>query len=394
MSELVKSKCAELLGVTANSLTFFQKQDPFNPFILEGYITRSEACYGSMVITKIDNYLTEQLIYSTPKLKYPFDRNGIFKFPKARFIRVYEKYDGTNICSFCYKLKGEKYLSYKTRLNPVLGESNFGSFANLWSKILSKYPDLENFIVTYTVLNDINLSFELYGNMNEHLIRYDIDLDTVLLFGINQKTGIVIDPEFFKDKVIRFDNRELSKTPMARMETYIDNPHDLVSYYQRFKSEQELKNKELEDGTYEGSEGFVWYLHDINNNLHQFKCKPPSIEEIHFGAGGSRGLTKNSIMATVLNAYESNDDINFDIVKELLIEEFEERAINGHREIIQKCIDTVKEKVDFRRNVIKIYNDLHLDLKNNKVGTMRALSQHFRKSDMGSVFSVLENYVK
>ena len=135
-----KSKASNILGVEETRLSHFEVQDPYNPqWTLEGYISNSEKLYGSMVIFKVNDYLTEQVIISTPKQKYPFDRLGRFKFPTAKHINCYEKLDGTNILAYSYKIKGQRFITFKTRLTPILTSSKWGNWGKMWDEMLQRY---------------------------------------------------------------------------------------------------------------------------------------------------------------------------------------------------------------------------------------------------------------
>ena len=63
------------------------ERDPFNPEnLLECEISMDkDHRYGALIIHKIngDKLASPQIIYGTPKLKYPFDRNGNWHFPSA-----------------------------------------------------------------------------------------------------------------------------------------------------------------------------------------------------------------------------------------------------------------------------------------------------------------------
>lgn len=374
-----KEEAANILGVTTSNINPFSKVDPWNGFNVEGFMAVSEHHYGSMVITKIDNYLTEQMVYSTPKFKYPFDRNGIYKFPEARFINVYEKLDGTNVVAYSYTLKHKKYLAYKTRLTPFLQESRWGSFRDMWSKVLLDHPSLEDHIRKYVFDKHINLSFEMFGYLNEHLIRYDDPLDTRILFGIDQKTGDVID---LMD--LNFPMLNVFK------EVTITNCKDLYSWYQKHKNEQELKNKLQDDGSIEGSEGFIWYLHGTDGNLYTYKNKPPSVEEIHFHQADGSRIHKHTILTTIQNAYESVDEVSYEIVKDLLMEEYDQRVIEAYKDSIIHAIQGIQANIEFRERVMELYKEKHLDINMDKAGTMRFLSGYFQPKDMKKVYTALK----
>jgi len=378
-----KESAAELFGVSPSNVSKFERLDPFNGFTLTGYIVASEHNYGSMVITKIDNYLTEQVVYSTPKLKYPFDRNGVYKFPEAKRINVYTKLDGTAIICFFYTLKGTKYLAYKTRLTPFLQESKWGSFVDMWAKVLSEHPGLQDYIKDHVFNKNVNLVFELYGYLNEHLIRYDVPLDTRLLFGVKQTNGAVVDPVDLHFPMVN-----------VCQEVSITNCHDLYSWYQKFKNEQELKNVALEDGSIEGSEGFVWYLHGVDGVVHQFKLKPPSVEEIHFHMADGSRIHKNTIRTTIQNAYEHSSDVSYEIVRDLLMEEYDARVIEAYKATIIQCIQVIQANIDFREKVLQLYKEHGLDVIADKIGTMRTLSGHFTGKDMKKVYTVLKNHIE
>src|SRR3972149_8791356 len=178
-----KTAVAELFKVKEDNIEWFSVEDTFNrrSHTLEGWMCKSDGpSYGSMVITKINEEETSQVIYSTPKLNYPFDKNGNYHFPKAVELLVYNKYDGTNIISYAYIYKNEVYVTYKTRLTPVVKNSGkFGAFKDMLEEMLFKY---KVGIETYVKHNDENLSFELYGGRNKHLIVYKEPLDLMLLF--------------------------------------------------------------------------------------------------------------------------------------------------------------------------------------------------------------------
>jgi len=369
-----KDEAASLLGVKESFLKHFKVQDPYNPqWELEGYINVSEHLYGSMTIFKINDFLTEQIVIGTPKQKYPFDRLGRFRFPEAKRINVYEKYDGTNILAYGYKIKKQVFITYKTRLNPVLGQSRWGNWMEMWDKVK---PGLIKGI-DELIQSGVNLSFELYGAMNKHLIEYAVPLDAVLLFGIKNDLANpeIIDPEGLPG----FEQK-------ARLEVSIEGSHDLYSWYQKLRNEREGLNKFTEEGFIEGGEGFVWYLKDINGKIHQYKCKPPSVEDIHWA---NSGISKHSILTTIINAYEETDEVTYERVKELLLEEYTENVIDGKKDLIHRLMGEVAGRIAFREKILKLYHELGLNLLGDKVGTMRALSPNFAKQDMRKVFNTL-----
>ena len=375
-----KERASEILGIREKSLKHFSVIDPFNGFNLEGYLSVSEQLYGSMVIFKIDNYLTEQIVIGTPKQKYPFNKLGKFSFPEAKYINVYEKYDGTNILSYGYRLGDKLYITFKTRLNPILGSTPWGNFHDMWKEVLETFPEITELSEIHAK-KGFNLSFELWGARNKHLIEYENPLTTSLLFAIRNDINWceIIDPE--EIDLLGW------QVPKAFREVKIDSKTDLYSWYQKLRNELESTNKNNEDGTIIGSEGFVWYLKDINNRIHQFKCKPETIETIHWSQGG---ITKASIWTTIINAYEDNEEVNFETVKDLLLEEFDERGVELKKSLILDLMIKVKKEIDFRNDVLEKYNLIGLNLSTDKAEVMRTLSKYFKREEMKKVYSLLK----
>ncbi|OGM09324.1 hypothetical protein A2Z67_05275 [Candidatus Woesebacteria bacterium RBG_13_36_22] len=376
-----KYKASQILGIEESRLSHFKEQDPFNPeWTLEGYISNSERLYGSMLLLRINDFLTEQVIISTPKQKYPFDKLGRFKFPSTKHINVYEKLDGTNILAYSYTIKKKRWITYKTRLTPVLNKSRWGDWEKMWREMLDRYGMLYYEIEKWAECG-INLSFELFGSRNKHLIEYTVPLDTALLFGIRNDIANpkIIDPEKLRVPIA---------IPVAKLHVSIRSGEDLYSWYQKLRKEREALNRFTEDGFIIGEEGAVWYLTDINDRLHQYKMKPESIEAIHWA---NSGMAKNAITTTVINAYEMSDEVTYEKVKELLLEEFDERNIEIRKDLILKVMGEVKNRIEFRERVFQLYGELKLDLQGDKAGTMRALSSYFDRKDMRKVFNLLND---
>lgn len=131
----LREQAAELLGVRPSKLGYFAETDPFNGVEVRGFICfQQDHRYGALCIYYADGYLpSTQVVYGTPKLRYPFDKQGRFRFPIAEKIEVYEKLDGTNILAFvCETANGEHKLSFKTRLCPFIRSGEMGDFLEMW----------------------------------------------------------------------------------------------------------------------------------------------------------------------------------------------------------------------------------------------------------------------
>ena len=98
-------EAAEMLGVQPGLLQAFAVVDPFHDGLpLEGFLChKTDYRYGAVVITRVGEDPCPQLIHATPKLRYPFDRDGRFRFPPIARAHVYEKLDGTNVLAYRYR---------------------------------------------------------------------------------------------------------------------------------------------------------------------------------------------------------------------------------------------------------------------------------------------------
>ena len=313
----------------------FAKEDSFNNNFVEGFISHHHGDdYGALLIEKINGEKSSQLIFCTPKISYPFDRNGNWHFPKAKAIYRYEKLDGTNIFGFSYVAGGQKFVSYKTRLMPFVQESKFGPFLSMWKEMLIKYPLIPR------AIHSMNISFELWGARNPLLVKYNIPLETSVLFA--RQNGKIIPPLVSTD-VLSYVHFPLSANFLGVVDSqYVEN-------YKTAQLDMENKLKQTEDG-YIGQEGEVWYLLDETGNWQLLKCKPETIEAIHFSSGG---IGQNQIKVTCLNAFENWDNPTIENVNSLLLEEFQPHQVEKAHFGIEKWLNWAFEQFQFQ---IKIKN--------------------------------------
>ena len=345
----------------------FLVRDPFNPEnLLEGIISIDRGMkYGAFQIHKINGEkIDHPVILGTPKMRYPFDQNGNWHFPSAKEILCYEKYDGTNIFAYRYFYKGRAFLTYKVRLFPFLR----GPFLNLWKEILKKYPRIP---ILFSLNPDFTgFSFELYGNDNHHLIQYDHKIDTRILFGLKEGGNI------FPPKYLNLKDTNIKE---ARLEKEVSR--DYIYEYQSLQEQYEKTLKTTESG-YEGREGSIWYLKTKKDDFRIFKCKPPTIERIHWSM---YPLDLNVIKATACNVLELWDTVTYKNLVELLLEEFPKEQIELSEKRIQKVLIEFDEKEVFNQRVSILLKDLpeNLDIKTE---IMPYLSKFFEKKEMGSVY--------
>ena len=355
-------------------------QDPFNlNNYLTGYITIDQGDhYGQLLLTHINGMkCKEQVIYSTPKMHYPFSKIGNFYFKFLdRSAPVYDKLDGTNILGFRYIYRRKTYLSYKTRINPILLNGRYGNFYSMWCEMLNRYPNIVKAIKEY----DINFSYELYGILNKHLILYPIRLDTKLLFGLDKFTGAIILPDEFKNLL-----------PVINKDCEIQPSYFFPDFYKKIRGEIEAMNdySNLELEEIKGSEGRVIYIKE-NEQWKQWKCKPETIFQIHT----KPGLGKNDIVTTCYNALENVelDDLEYEFVAELLKEEFSEREIMANEVRIKNIIEEVKLEVKRRYLVIETYEKFGMKLGERKREVMHKMNEVFHRREMRYVYSIIQAF--
>ena len=363
----------------------FAEIDPWNPQnFVEGKISRNmNTYYGALMIEKINGKELPftQLIYCTPKMHYPFDENNRWVAPKVQLIERYTKLDGTNIFAFMYNDSvGNKFVSYKTRLRPFLSDSKFGPFTDMWNEIMSSpgFDKLDNLIKD----SGINLSFELYGSRNVHLIKYPVSLAASLLFG--RKNKQVIPPSHLPKDI----TDTLSNVAMIQS---LDGQSEYTKQYKDIQVELEANlSQDDNPDVYFGDEGEVWYLLDLQDNWSQFKLKPHLIEQIHWA---NSGINKNMIIAACYKAIENFNEPTRENVIQVLSEDNTELEIDKVYYGIGKYLKETQVDMQLRRSVISEYQTLGMNIITNKKDVMRTMSTKFKKDEMKRVFSIIMDSV-
>lgn len=363
---------ARALSLDAKWLQEFDVVDPFNDVPLRGFLSRRpDHRYGALAVTHVNEAPAPQVVYATPKLHYPFDRQGKFNFPPVREIEIFEKYDGTNVLAYDYRdSEGRRRLTYKLRLSPVLRNGRFGDFLDLWREMLARYPVIPELVD----VNGCSLSFELYGGRNMHLIHYEEPLDCVLLFGVTGE-GRPRSPSVLDSRGV----------PVATRYGTLAAGNDPVAEYDAIRERLERGNRPVEDGRIAGVEGAVWYVRTRDGATVLFKCKPESVEAVHWVGG----INKTAVIATCWNLFESQDDLTYETLHPLLAEEYTDEEIEAFRTCIDECIVAVREEMEFKSRVLEEYRRVGIKLSQDKGEAMRRLSARFRKQEMKKVFTLI-----
>ena len=369
------SKAMELLEVAEKWLEPFGVTDPFSNLELEGYLSlKPDYRYGALALLKVGGKEAPQRILATPKLHYPFDRNGAFHFPSVRQIDIYEKIDGTNIFVYQFKdAQGNSHVTYKLRLHPVLRNGKWGSFLDMWNEMLKRYPQIPEL----PVINRCSLSFELYGSRNSHLMLYDTPLDCALLFGVDTN-----------GRYRSIDEIDRLGVPVPTHFGHLKAGEDPVAAYGRIREKLQATIQSQDDEKLRGYEGAVWYVTTANMERVLFKCKPESVEAIHWKGG----INKAAVMATCWNLLETEDFLEYGKLERLLLEEYSQAEIDAFLEHIDTCIADVSEELNFRNLVLEAYDKIGIKLASDKASVMRKLSTEFPKTLMKKVFTLISRY--
>ena len=121
-----------------------------------------------------------------------------------------------------------------------------------------------------------------------------------------------------------------------------------------------------------------------------FKCKPHQIEVIHWA---SEHIPSTICYATAHNVLETQDDVTYEAVAQLLLEEYTQEKIDKSAYRIKKAVNTVQEAI-FLHQQVDIVMNLY-DFSDADVPTvMRTLSKHFDRGDMRKVYQRVQQTIK
>ncbi|MGH7811648.1 MAG: hypothetical protein ACREP5_15325, partial [Candidatus Binatia bacterium] len=255
-------------------------------------------------------------------------------------------------------------------LAPTLRNSRWGAFLNMWQELLQTHPTIPQLVEA----NGCHISFEMYGARNTHLVRYDSDLAVAVLFGVRHDASVV--------PAHRLD---LLDVPATSLFGALAAGEDPVAKYGEIRAQLEQRNKPTDDEKLTGVEGTVWYVEEPTGRVTLWKCKPESVEAIHWALG----INKKAVIATCWNFLETGDELSYDALLPMLAEEYEPRDIEAFRPHVEECIREVNREFDFKELVLEEYAKLGISVHSDKAGVMRALAQRFARNEMKKVYALI-----
>ncbi len=380
----------QILAITDTTARYWQPFAVTSPggIGFSGYICRQESeKLGMLAITELAGQPRLEFVYAMPKIHYPYikDREGrpqvTISVPQnivdARFTK---KLDGTAIIFYPLTDTNGEILEIlpRTRLLPILAQSRWGDWNKLLNEVLPDRSQVELAIRTQRVV----LVFELWGYRNPHMITYETPLALTLHTAVRHK----------KPMSFRLLSDLAQRHGFTVIDTVLSAKPDaagLAEAYRRLQAEMEARNQTAGEGKFL-EEGAILVLSTAETAMY-YKCKPPTIEEIHWAQGA--GIGRTNIDHTLFKMLENGYDFVTGSVEDLkseLLSDFEPTEIEIADELIGRVytefILEQQQRAWLRQLVDSSGLDVH-DLPN----LMRYLSQHYPKRQMSWVYGTVKS---
>lgn len=356
-----------------------------------GYVCRQESeKLGMLAVTELAGQERLEFIAGMPKIPYPYRSEGegrpqlVIPVPPdivdARFTL---KLDGTAILFYALKDADGRVLEVipRTRLQPVLAASRWGDWWALLHAVLPDRSAVEQAVRT----EDVVLVFELWGARNPHLVRYETPLALTLHTGIRHYRPI----SFLRLRDLaeryRFDL-------VPTLEVAEPHAEGLAQAYRRWQERMETANQEaatrIGPGTFV-QEGAVLILSTVETAVY-YKCKPPSIEEIHWTTAPS--LSKPVILQTLHKMLENGYDFAAgrpEDVQAVLAAEFDPRQVAAAADLIARTWSEFVTELERRERLRRLVEASGLDV-HDLANLMRHLAAHYPRHEMGWVYATVK----
>jgi len=355
-----------------------------------GFLCRQESEWlGTLALTQVEGQERLEFIAGMPKIPYPYqyDRHGQMQLvipipPRSTDARFTLKLDGT--CIIFYSLADEKgkmlEVIPRTRLQPVLTPSRWGDWNALLDEALPTRAPVERAVQEQSV----TLAFELWGYRNPHLVSYDTPLALTLHTGLRHR------------KLLAFPHlaqiaRHYGFPLVESIQVATPDAAGLAAAYRAWQEKMEAANKTAGADRYV-QEGAILAI-STARIAHYYKCKPPSIEEIHWRTDQSIG--REVIQQALYKMRENGYDFPSGRVEDLIAElenDFQRPHVEQQEELIRRVwteyVVELQKKEWLRGLVDGSGFDPH-----DTPNLMRYLSQHYSRKDMRWVYAaVVELY--
>ncbi len=388
-SETLKT-IVHITGVAAKHWNDFDVTSPGGvPFA--GYVCMQESDYlGTLAITRIAGHERLEIIPAMPKIHYPYvrdERAGLTRVVvplpinvvDARFTR---KLDGTAV--IFYALPDEEGAPLevipRTRLQPVLRASRWGDWPALLDQVMPDRTPIERAVRE----QKFTLCFELWGYRNPHLVQYDVPLAFTLHTAVRYRPGRLASYRILQDLAQRYG---FDLVPSIRVER--PDAEALAAAYRALQEQLEARNRAAGPDTFV-EEGAVLVISTRDTAVY-YKCKPPSIEEIHFAAGG--GISKEIIRQALLKMAERDYDFATGRVEDLeaeLSKDFDSRYVESQQELIRRVWLEFIVELQQRDWLRELVEQSGLDPRTQTTELMRHLSRHYPRQRMKWVYSTVK----
>lgn len=380
----------QILAITATSARYWQPFAVTSPggIPFTGYLCRQESeKLGLLAITELAGEERLEFVYAMPKIHYPYrkDRDGrpqlsisvLINITDARFT---EKLDGTAIIFYGLPGKDGEILEVipRTRLQPMLSPSRWGN----WNKLLDEALPDRSGVETAVRAQKVALAFELWGYRNPHMITYGTPLTLTLHTAIRHRKPVSY--RLLADFAARYGFDLVKSVAVVQPDAA-----GLATAYRRLQQEMEARNQAAGEDTFV-EEGAILILSTAETATY-YKCKPPTIEEIHWAQGA--GIGKHNISHTLYKMAENGYDFSAGSVADLKTElesEFDVDAVRNGAELIERMYVDFVVEIQQRQWLKQLVDDSGLDI-HDLPNLMRYLSQHYAKWQMSWVYGTVKS---
>lgn len=376
-----------ITGVSARHWQPFAESSP-GGISFGGFLCRHESdMLGALAITSVNGAERLDLVRGMPKIHYPYlrDKEGrprlaiplAVNVQEARFTR---KLDGNAIIWWGLKDDAGEVAEVipRTRLQPVLTASRWGDWPALLDEALPDRTGVERAVTDQEVV----LAFELWGHHNTHLVSYDVPLRLTLHTAIRHKR--IVSHRLLLDFASRYGFDLVESIEVAR-----PDEESLAEAYRRWQAVIEERNRAAGEGVFL-DEGAVLVL-STRETATYWKCKPASIEEIHWAEGRhlSRELIIQALHKMAENAYDFGSGTSLDVAT-ALEEDFAPEEVAAEQDLIDRVWLEFKIELERRAWLRGLLDASGLDPR-DLPSMMRHLSQHYPKKEMGWVYATVRS---